>query len=344
MPNLTKAKIWLYIVRSSKQYLLVIGALFTLILSFGCTVRDSVLYSVTDDSFDLSTTTEEHDLESLWLEAEPISDENLEIWTEAIGNLGSTENRSCTYTKVTDPCDDCDGDPTRRSFYAIRHSLLQPGIKALMEWFDTPATHTVSARVEEKFDSTLEPPWTLLTLDDDEPTERERYSHFQEKIALFSSVEQKRARREARIPIGDFHPAAMKSWFEPLKPTHYLGTEDGQIFVGLQPNRKSKSPLTKHLRLTLAIDAVDRDITMFDQRSIRGFAPHFGLRISRLEYQGTLERDPELDFVVLNQLEYSFQVRLTAVFPSKNRFKHWYQDFECAGVVEHSQEGAQGSL
>ena len=326
--------------RDTRTCLAVVILVLAPILISGCVDQDSVIQK----SVQVSTSSKGLDLESLWRRAEPISAEVLDIWTEAINKLGPAENRSCTYTKVTDPCEDCEGELTRRSIYALRHSLLQPGMKALMEWFDTPATHTVSARVEEKFDSTLEPPWTLLTLDNEKPTEKERYSHYQEKIALFSSVEQKRARREGRIPVGDFHPAAMKLWFERLIPTHYLGTEGGEIFVGLQPNRKTKSPLKKHMQLTVAIDMVSKDITMFDQRSIRSFSPHFGLRIGQLEYQGTLGRDTDLDVVVLNYLQYSFQVRLTAVFRSKNRFMHWYQDFECEGEVESSQIGAQGSL
>lgn len=279
------------------------------------------------------------DVEELWQQATPISDDVLEIWTEAIDNLGSTENRSCKYTKITAPCDDCGEELIRRSFFALRHSLLQPGFKALMEWFDTPATHTVSARVEEQFDATLEPPWTLLTLDNVEPTEAQRYSHFQEKIALYSSVEQKRAREEARNPVGDFHPASMRSWFEPLVPTHYLGTKKGKIFIGLKPNRKTKSPLNRHIQLTMEIDTTTNELTSFDQRAIRSFVPHFGLRVREFNYRGTLERDPILDSVILKHFEYSFRVRLTAIFPSENRFTHWYQDFECgeeSGPVELS--------
>lgn len=310
--------------------MLAIGALcVVLVATSGCTVRASMANSVVRDSEEDSTITYGLDVERLWLHAELISDKFLEIWVEAIENLGSVENRSCTYTRITAPCDDCDDEPTRRSIYALRHSLLQPGVKSLMEWFDTPATHTVSERVEEKFDATQEPPWTLLTLDDEKPTESERYSHFQEKIALYSSMEQKRARREERIPIGDIHPAAMKSWFESLVPTHYLGTEDEQIFFGLKPDRKSKSPTTKHLQLTLAIDLDTRDFTMFDQRAVRKFVPHFGLRVRELEFHGTFEREPNLDVVVLNHFEYSFRVRLTTIFPSYNRFVHWYQDFDC---------------
>ena len=327
-----------------KLGVVVLGSLFVLFLTTGCAVRDSVLDSIPYDSEEVSKSPEGLDIESLWVSAEPISDEALEIWTEAVAKLGAKENRSCTYTKLTAPCDDCDGEPTRRSLYALRHSLLQPGIRALMEWFDTPATHTVTATVEEKFDSTLEPPWTLLKLDDEKPDEDERYSHFQEKIALYSSVEQKRARREERIPIGDFHPAAMKSWFEPLKPTHYLGTEDGRLFVGLKPNRKSKSPVTKHLQLTLGIDAETNDLTMFDQRAKRGFVPHFGLHVSDVKFAGTFEFDPHLDVVVMNQFEYFFGVRLTAIFPSKNQFSHRYQDFDCADETESSTVSLQHNL
>ena len=330
--------------RGFHTFITVNGLSFVLVVATGCTARDSIADPVVRDSTKDSTITDGFDVEGLWLDAVPISDDVLKIWTEAVNSLGTNENRSCTYTRITAPCDDCDDEPTRRSFYALRHSLLQPSIKALMEWFDTPAAHTVSATVEEQFDATQEPPWTLLSLDDEEPTDSERYSHFQEKIALFSSVEQKRARREERIPVGDFHPAAMKSWFEPLVPTHYLGTDEENLFVGLEPNRKSKSPITKHLQLTLAIDSETHDFTMFDQRSIRGFVPHFGLRIRELELQGTLDRDPELELVVLNHLEYFFKVRLTAVFPSKNRFKHHYREFDCESDVESSQIEAQGSL
>ena len=85
--------------------------------------------------------------------------------------------------------------------------------------------------------------------------------------------------------------------------------------------------MTKHVQLTMAIDLETHDLKMFDQRSIRGFVPHFGLRIRELEFRGTLERDPKLDAVVLNHMEYFFKVRLTAVFPSKNRFRHSYQAF-----------------
>lgn len=320
--------------RSLQIVLAVTGLLFVLVINSSCSVRDSIIGTVARDSIEVSTVSNGLDFERLWLDAEPISDEVLKIWIEAVNNLGTDEHRSCTYTKITAPCDDCDGEPTRRSIYALRHSLLQPGMKALMEWFDTPATHTVSARVQEKFDATLEPPWTLLKLDDEEPSESERYSHFQEKIALHSSVEQKRARREERIPVGDFHPAAMKSWFELLVPTQYLGTEDEQLFVGLKPNRKSKSPVTKHLQLTVAIDPDTHEFTMFDQRAGRGFAPHFGLRVREVIFQGTFEREPNLDVVVLNHFEYSFRVRLTTIFPSANQFSHWYQDFSCEGQSE----------
>lgn len=329
--------------RVFNTFIVVKGLSFVLVVASGCTVRDTIIDPVVRDTKEISTNTDGFDVESLWLDAEPISDDVLKIWSEAVNNLGTNENRSCSYTRITAPCDDCDDEPTRRSIYALRHSLLQPGLKALMEWFDTPAAHTVSSKVEEKFVATQEPPWTLLRLDDEEPTETERYSHFQEKIALYSSVEQKRARREERAAVSEFHPAAMKSWFEPLVPTHYLGTDDEHVFVGLKPNRKSKSPITKHLQLTLAIDATAKDILMFDQRSIRGFVPHFGLRIRELEFQGTLDRDSELDVVVLNQLEYFFRVRLTAVFPSKNRFRYQYQEFDCANEGEPSQLGTQGS-
>ena len=329
--------------RVLNSFIAVKGLSLVLVLASGCTVRDSIADPVNRDSTEASTITGGIDVESLWHDAVPISDDVLKMWTEAVNNLGTIENRSCTYTRITDPCDDCDDEPTRRSIYALRHSLLQPGLKALMEWFDTPAAHTVSAKVEEKFVATQEPPWTLLKLDDEEPTESETYSHFQEKIALFSSMEQKRARREERVTVSDFHPAAMKSWFEPLVPTHYLGTDDEHLFVGLKPNRKSKSPMKKHLQLTLAIDSETHDLTMFDQRSIRGFVPHFGLRIRELEFQGTLAREPELDVIVLNQLEYFFKVRLTAVFPSKNRFRYQYREFDCANEGEPSQLGTQGS-
>ena len=308
-----------------------------LVVASGCSVPNSINVSVARDSEDVSTITSGFDVKSLWLRAEPISDDILKIWSEGIDDLGTNENRSRTYTRITTPCDDCDGELIRRSFYALRHSLLQPGMKALMEWFDTPVAHTVSARVKDKFDPTQEPPWTLLKLDDEEPTESERYSHFQEKIALFSSVEQKRARREERIPVSDFHPVAMKSWFESLVPTHYLGTDDEQLFVGLKRNRKSKSTLTKHLQLTVAIDRETHDLTMFDQRSVRGFVPHFGLRVREVKFQGTFEREPTLDVVVLNHLDYSFRVRLTAIFPSSNQFSHWYQDFSCEAKSESSE-------
>ena len=320
--------------QSSTKFLVL---LLTTGLMQGCTAQDSTLQSVNRETLQDSTIPNGFDVEGLWSRATPISEEVLEIWTEAIDNLGSTENRSCTYTKVTEPCEDCGDELTRRSFYAVRHSLLQPGLEALMEWFDTPATHTVSAKVEEKFDPTQEPPWTLLTLDNAEPTEQQRYSHFQEKIALHSSVEQKRARRSERTPVGDFHPAAMKTWFESLKPTHYLGTNNGTLYVGLQPNRKSKSPITKHLQLTIAIDTETRDIAMFDQRALRSFVPHFGLRINDLNYQGTFTRDPNLNIVVLSHFEYSFRVRLTAIFPSKNHFIYDYRDFDCESEAETSE-------
>ncbi len=298
-------------------------------LNTGSVLGDSAITPVDPHAMPEPTPSETLDVEELWQQATPISDDVLEIWTEAIDNLGSTENRSCKYTKITAPCDDCGEELIRRSFFALRHSLLQPGFKALMEWFDTPATHTVSARVEEQFDATLEPPWTLLTLDNVEPTEAQRYSHFQEKIAQYSSVEQKRARKEERIPVGDFHPASMQSWFKPLVPTHYLGTKEGKIVIGLKPHRKTKSPLNQHIQLTMEIDTTTNELASFDQRAIRSFVPHFGLRVREFNYRGTLERDPILDVVVLKHFEYSFQVRLTAVFSSKNRFRHWYQDFEC---------------
>ncbi len=329
--------------RSLQTVITATGLLFILLITSSCSVRISIISSDTRDAKEVSTVTNGFDVEHLWLDAEPIAEDTLEIWSTAVKNLGTDENRPCTYTKITAPCDDCDGEPTRRSIYALRHSLLQPGRKALMEWFDTPAAHTVSARVEEKFDATLEPPWTLLKLDDEEPSESERYSHYQEKIALFSSVEQKRARREERIPVGDFHPAAMKSWFESLVPTHYLGTDDEQLFVGLKPNRKSKSPVTKHLQLTLAIDPETHEFTMFDQSAGRGFVPHFGLRVRELKFQGTFEREPDLDVVVLNHFEYSFRVRLTIIFPSANQFSHWYQDFSCEDESESSDLGEQSS-
>lgn len=323
--------------RGFHTFITVNGLSFVLVVASGCTARDSIFDPVVRDSTKDSTITDGFDVEGLWLDPVPISDDVLNIWTEAVNSLGTNENRSCTYTRITAPCDDCNDEPTRRSFYALRHSLLQPGIKALMEWFDTPAAHTVSATVEEQFDATQEPPWTLLSLDDEEPTDSERYSYFQEKIALFSSVEQKSARREERIPVGDFHPAAMKSWFEPLVPTHYLGTDEENLFVGLKPNRKSKSPITKHLQLTLAIDSESHDFAMFDQRSIRGFVPHFGLRVREVEFQGTLERAPELDVVVLNQMEYSFYVRLTMVFPSNNHFTHEYRNIDCEARTDIKQ-------
>ena len=309
------------------------------VLITGCVLGDSAISPDDLEAKQIPTLSEILDVEELWQQATPISDKVLEIWTEAIDNLGSTENRSCKYTKVTAPCDECGEELIRRSFFALRHSLLQPGFKALMEWFDTPATHTVSARVEEQFDATLEPPWTLLTLDNVEPTEAQRYSHFQEKIAQYSSVEQKRARKEARIPVGDFHPASMRSWFKPLVPTHYLGTNEGKIYIGLKPHRKTKSPLNRHIQLTMEIDATTNELTSFDQRAIRSFVPHFGLRVREFNYRGTLERDPILDVVVLKHFEYSFRVRLTAIFPSENRFTHWYHDFECgeeSGTVELS--------
>ena len=329
--------------RVKNTCLTVVALVLALILISGCVDQESVLDSVTQTSGPDSTSANGLELERLWRRAEPISDEILDIWTEAVNKLGPTENRSCTYTKVTAPCEDCGDKLTRRSFYALRHSLLQPGMKALMEWFDTPATHTVSARIEEKFDSTLEPPWTLLTLDNEKPTENERYSHYQEKIALYSSVEQKRARREGRIPVGDFHPAAMRSWFEPLVLTHYLGTEKELLFVGVKPSRKSKSLLNKHLQLTVVIDSKTNKLKMFDQRALRGFVPHFGLRVNELSFQGTFEHEPTLDVVVLNHFEYAFRVRLTTFFPSKNTFTHWFRDFSCEDKSEVSDLGEHTS-
>ena len=325
---------------SLKTVLSITGLLLVLVLTSGGSVPNSIVGSEEPDSEEVTPDADGIDVEHLWLDAEPISDDILKIWSDAIEKLGTDDNRTCTYTKVTAPCDDCEGEPTRRSLYALRHSLLQPGMKALMEWFDTPATHTVSARVEEEFDATLEPPWTLLTLDEKEPSESERYSHFQEKIALFSSVEQKRARREERIPVGDFHPAAMKSWFESMVPTHYLGTDQEQLFVGLKPSRKAKSPVTKHLQLTLAIDPETHEFTMFDQRASRGFVPHFGLRIREVKFGGTFAREPKLDVVVLNHFEYSFRVRLTTIFPSANKFAHWYQNFNCEDLSDSSDDRA----
>ena len=326
-----------------RSHLTVVVLLLTLGLIRESASGDASTSSIANTNEQVSPIPEWFDVETLWLQATSITNEVLEIWTEAVNKLGGAENRTCAYTKITAPCEECNDEPTRRSIYALRHSLLQPGMKALMEWFDTPATHTVSSRVEEKFDSTQEPPWTLLTLDNEQPTEPQRYSHFQEKIALYSSMEQKRARRNERIPIGDFHPAAMESWFERLVPTHYLTTEDNQLVLGLKPSRKSKSPLNKHVQLTVAIDTLTREIKIFNQRAVRSFVPHFGLRIRDLNFHGTFVREPNLDVVVLNHFEYSFRVLLTTIFPSQNRFSHQYRDFNCDIGNKSPDLGVEGT-
>lgn len=268
-------------------------------------------------------------VEALWSETQPTTQDERDIWQNAIGRLGGYENIECRYRRHTEPSNNTKGGYPRVYIEAALNSLTRPGIKSLGSWFDTPAMHDIVAWQEEQFDPGAQTPWQLLTMDGLTPNARQLKSYTDEKSASVRRLETNELGLIGRRAQVGWHPAAIQAWFATREPTDVLRDESSLLILGTRPSRTTKLPLHRKTQMTWAINREDGNLKWFDQRILKPFSPHLGLRFQHFKLRGVFAYEETIDSVVLTHFEYELQNRLTLVFAVSNKVVHWYSDFSC---------------
>ena len=267
------------------------------------------------------------DPDEYWQDPPPISEPDLALWREGVNALGDRANVSCGYTRQSAPCAECGPKRPLQYIEAATHSLTLPGFRALGAWFDAPVAHDVAAWHNERYDSRSAPAWTLLAMDGAPPTPIQIRDYAAEKSATANS-RARLAKRDRAAPES-FHPAAVRAMFASRPPSLTLARDGDRVLLGSPPDRSSATPMQRATRLTWSLDAKTGALQTFDQRLLKSYSPHFGLRFAAFVQRGVFGYDAQAKAVVVTHQEYSFRARLTMAFAIANHAIHWYSEFDC---------------
>lgn len=272
-----------------------------------------------------------------WRSARPVAAEELALWRDAVAALGGAAHTRCAYTRWTAPCPHCGGTLPRVHAEATQISLA-PGLSRwlpLSVWFDTPVMHEAALWVAERFDPRRAGrPWLLLSVDARPPNSRELADYVAEKsaaAAAWARAERIAGEKGMRLPLR-FHPAGLGPSLQELPPTVALGERGGAVVLGRPPERGASHPAARGMQFTYVLDPGSAALKAVDQRILRPFSPHFGLRFRAFRQFAVLERVPAVgaDVVVFQQQVFSGS--LTLVFPLEQHHSEWFGRFDCPPV------------
>ncbi len=277
------------------------------------------------------------DYAELWRNQQAISAEDQSLWAAAVASLSGTDGAGCSYARWTAPCPNCGAARPMAYAYAAHTSLAAdtPRLLPLSVWFDVPVLHDATSWVLERFNARQEPVrWTLTTIDGAPPTDRQRSDYLAEKSA--SATAMARAKRIAadkgdkgKQAPDEFHPAVVEPLFRPHPPTVTLRRTSAEVVLGTAPDSGSSHPAARGMQFTYSIDPATAALKSFDQRTLRPYSPHWGLKFLSFRRSGVLQRDPHTQRDVVVFQEEVFTARLTMVFAIANHTTHWYGDFSC---------------
>ena len=277
------------------------------------------------------------DYAELWRNPQAIAAEEQSLWTAALAVLSGAEGAGCSYARWTAPCPDCGASRPRDYAYAAGISLAAdtPRLLPLSVWFDTPVVHDASSWVLERFDAGQEPAlWTLATIGGALPTTRQRADYQAEKSASAAAIARAKRvaadnRDEGKQAPDAFHPAVVKPLLGSHPPTVTLRRGAAEVVLGTAPDSRSRHPAAKGMQFTYSIDPATAALKSFDQRILRPYSPHWGLKFRSFRRSAVLQRDPRTQRHVVVFQEEVFTARLTMVFAIANHTTHWYGDFGC---------------
>ena len=274
------------------------------------------------------------DYDRSWQQARPASPEELALWRTVVAGLGSDAQAGCAYTRNTAPCPRCGDSRPRVYAEATQISLAAnvPQLLALSVWYDTPVVHESAKWVAERFDPRqTATPWMLRSLDGKGPTRREFYDYEAEKSAAdgaWARAERIAGEKDRVLPPR-FHPAKVAPLVAGLAPTVALQADDAAVVLGRRPDRAASHPAARGMQTTYVIDRARPALTAIDQRILRPFRPHFGLRFATFRQFAVLTRDTTVGADVIAFQQQEFTGRLTLVFPFKQHRSEWFGEFDC---------------
>ena len=281
-----------------------------------------------------------------WRDVRPASAEELSLWAAAAASLGSARHAECAYTRWTAPCPHC-GSSLPRVYAEAMQISLAPGLSRwlpLSVWFDTPVMHEAARWVAERFDpQRAGRPWLLLSVDARPPNSRELADYVAEKsaaAAAWARAERIAGEKGMRLPLR-FHPAGLGPSLQELAPTVALGERGGTVVLGRPPARGASHPAARGMQFTYVLDPGSAALKAVDQRILRPFSPHFGLRFRAFRQFAVLERAAAVgaDIVVFQQQVFSGA--LTLVFPLEQHHSEWFGRFDCP-PAGGGEDGAGG--
>lgn len=284
------------------------------------------------------------DYDRLWQQARAANPEELALWRTAVAALGSDAHAGCAYTRRTAPCPHCGDSRPRVYAEATQISLAAdvPRLLALSVWYDTPVVHEAAAWVRERFDpAKAAAPWILRDLDGKPPTRRQRYDYEAEKSAAESAwarAERIAAEKSRQLPPR-FHPADVAPLVAGLAPTVALRADDTVAVLGRPPDPASSHPAARGMQTTYVVDRARPALTAIDQRILRPFRPHFGLRFGTYRQLTVLTPDATVGAEVVAFQQQVFTGRLTLVFPLVQHRSEWFGEFECPGGPPSQADG-----
>ena len=284
------------------------------------------------------------DYAALWSSPQAATQDDLALWSAAVAALG--DNAECAYTRWSAPRP-ANGPAHPRAYADAAHFSLaadMPRWLPLSVWFDVPVVHDVVSWVAERHDPRATTPWTLASMNDRPPSERQLVSYAEENDASAGAIARAEgiAARENKAPPARFHPVATQSFFARLAPTSRLRRDDDMLLLGAVPDAKSPDP-QRRMRLTYAVDAATRTLRFFDQRIEEPFSPHFGLRFLTYHRVGEFEPIAETNAVAMTFQELSFTAKLTLVFAPVHHAVSWYGDFQCPDAPASARALASGT-
>lgn len=274
------------------------------------------------------------DYDRLWRQAQPASPEELALWRTAVAALGSDAHAGCAYTRHTAPCPHCGDSRPRVYAEATQISLAAnvPQLLALSVWYDTPVVHEAAKWVAERFNPRqTTTPWMLRSLDGKPPTRREFYDYEAEKSAAegaWARAMRIAAEKNRALPPR-FHPAQAVPLVAGLAPTVVLQADEAAMVLGRPPDRTASHPAARGMQTTYVIDSARPALTAIDQRILRPFRPHFGLRFRTFRQFAVLRWDATVGADVVAFQQQEFTGRLTLVFPFVQHRSEWFGEFDC---------------
>lgn len=274
------------------------------------------------------------DYDRLWQQAQPASPEELALWRTAVAGLGSDAHAGCAFTRHTAPCPHCGDRRPRVYAEATQISLANdvPQLLALSVWYDTPVVHEAAKWVAERFDPRqTAASWRLRSLDDKPPTRRELYDYEAEKSAAegaWARAMRIAAEKNRALPPR-FHPAHAAPLVAGLAPTVALRADDALVVLGRPPDPGSGHPAARGMQTTYVLDRARPALTAIDQRILRPFRPHFGLRFATFRQFAVLTHNGTVGADVIAFQQQEFTGRLTLVFPFKQHRSEWFGEFDC---------------